>query len=186
MASKKALTGGTGDVKPQYVSWLLKLSALNATTSIAIPLPVNRQPLAGGKAWVIEVLWLDIQLPTTSIVTGTQEEILRAVFFNTVNHTTSPTDLGDSDCLAAYIDEGMKIIGGTDRVSDSYRPNTARIVLHDGAGHGTLVATSKLFIQCDTANFTGTATFSGKVFYRIKAVGLPEFIGLSQQQAAVL
>jgi len=55
MSSRRALTGGTGDVNPQYISVALNQSAADSTNTFALNIPVQRLP-TGGKAQVMEVL----------------------------------------------------------------------------------------------------------------------------------
>lgn len=55
MASRRALTGGTGDVNPQQLSWHIAQSGNDATTTLAITLPVQRLP-SQARAQVLEVL----------------------------------------------------------------------------------------------------------------------------------
>lgn len=55
--------------------------------------------------------------------------------------------------------------------------------LTDGAGHGILIATDALYLNI---TFTGAVTVNFqtylKLFYRLKAVGVEEYIGIVQSQ----
>lgn len=55
MATRRALTGGTGDVNPQFLSWNIVQTGNDATTTLSVRLPVQRLP-SSGKAMVLEVL----------------------------------------------------------------------------------------------------------------------------------
>lgn len=60
MASRRALTGGSMDVNPQLMSFSITQSGLDSTTSVAIPIPIQRLPQGRG-AQVLEVLWVDYE-----------------------------------------------------------------------------------------------------------------------------
>lgn len=70
MATTKALTGGTGDVNPQQLTFTLTQEAADTTVTIEVPLPVPRAFSAKrGKAIVLELLrsevsYSNIQFPS--------------------------------------------------------------------------------------------------------------------------
>lgn len=55
MASRRALTGGTGDVNPQFISFNVAQSGNDATTTLTLSVPIQRLS-TGGRAQVLEVL----------------------------------------------------------------------------------------------------------------------------------
>lgn len=55
MSSKRALTGGTNDVNPQSISFIITESAPDTTTTLSVNIPVQRLP-SGRGAQVLEVL----------------------------------------------------------------------------------------------------------------------------------
>jgi len=62
MASRRALTGGTGDVNPQWMSIYAKQTGQDETTTLAFAIPIQRLP-GGRGAQVMEVLWVDYDAP---------------------------------------------------------------------------------------------------------------------------
>jgi hypothetical protein len=55
MASRRALTGGTGDVNPQFISFNVVQSGNDAVTTLPINVPVQRLSNQG-RAQILEVL----------------------------------------------------------------------------------------------------------------------------------
>jgi hypothetical protein len=55
----------------------------------------------------------------------------------------------------------------------------------DGAGHGVLVATDKMFVQYQLVANTTVPTSNNlafKMLYRFKSVGVEEYVGIVQSQ----
>lgn len=78
MATRRALTGGTGDVNPQFLSFNITESGNDATTTLSVRLPVQRLP-SSGKAMVLEVLAVKYDTsnytPPTNAVQQTYEYV---------------------------------------------------------------------------------------------------------------
>jgi len=55
MSSRRALTGGTGDVNPQALSWSITESGTDTTTVFTLNIPIQRLPQGRG-AQVLEIL----------------------------------------------------------------------------------------------------------------------------------
>lgn len=54
----------------------------------------------------------------------------------------------------------------------------------DGAGHGVLVATDKIYMLTASLAATGAQEAIVKILYRLVDVGLEEYIGIVQSQQA--
>lgn len=54
--------------------------------------------------------------------------------------------------------------------------------LTDGAGHGVLVATDRIYCQISSTGTGAAQQCTGKIWYRWKNVTLPEYIGIVQSQ----
>jgi hypothetical protein len=177
------LTGGTGDVNPQFMSGTLNMAVANTTVSQAIVLPISKGLFESrGKATIIEVLKIMIGLPAYEIVANVAETLrTRFVNISTQNHGAVAVFLNDANVIAAYSDSMVSAFtaGGTyAAVSKDY----VEFDLTDGAGHGVLIASDYLYIQGGTAAYTAAGTYLYKILYRYKNVALSEYIGIVQSQ----
>lgn len=115
MASKKALTGGTGDVNPQWFIFpSLQLSATDTITSASVRLPVSRIP-QNKKATVIEVFAFCIHMPGYPPNAASQESMEAKFNISTVSQGTTTfatwaepnvIALWDTNKTGAWGDEG--------------------------------------------------------------------------------
>lgn len=63
------------------------------------------------------------------------------------------------------------------------QPVVQVIDLTDGAGHGILIATDQIYIACSESGYSASPnTLSYKIMYRLKTVGLTEYVGMVQSQ----
>lgn len=184
MASKKQLTGGTGDVNPQYYSGGITQSAANALTGLQFNTPNSQFARSAAKATVMEILKIFVNLPEPDVTAGaTLTNFWRAIAFSTRSMaTTADMRINNSSvfCHIAENDSSTFTTAGT-----GYQAHSEGILmwdLTDGAGHGWLLATDSFHVACQTANFNAAETFEFKVMYRFKTVGLAEYIGIVQSQ----
>lgn len=179
--SSDQLTGGTGDVNPQ---WFVMVSSANFLTTFAtttVPTPINKFPEASGRVVIMEVLKAFIEIGGTVIATAAGTPYTNDIFVMTRNPATTSPSLQDGS-----------IIAHTRIWTDATSADTGRIMgifpieldLTDGAGHGMLVATDNLYLgiigTSATIPFTGTVTV--RLMYRFKKVSLQEYIGIVQSQ----
>lgn len=180
----ESLTGGTGDVNPQ---WFNMTSAANITASFAtttVPTPINKFPEGSGRVVIMEVLkaYLYINAGTlVAFVTGNDYNL--EAWITTKNFaTTAPTNAADGTILAKFQREWLATAADAGRITNDY---PFVIDLTDGAGHGMLVATDNLYLGIRggsaTVPYTST-TVSCKILYRFKKVSLQEYIGIVQSQ----
>ena len=180
--SANTLTGGSGDVNPQILTISENTSAANTFTQLQVPVPVQRYAAGRDRALVMEMLKIFFYLPEPDANPAAGGSVLQAW-----NQITTRSVTGITEGTAASIAVGSKVVRGAFTAAGTYGtyssdPNI--VDLTDGAGHGVLVATDNIFMGINTANFTGTATFSCKILYRFKEVGITEYIGIVQSQQA--
>lgn len=182
--TRDTLTGGTGDVNPQ---WLIlpnmPLPAANAYTQLTVPLPTNRLPLSKGKAMVMEVLKVFWDLPSYGSAVTTGIKIIQAQ----AQLSTAPLSSiqHSSASVFAYASRKWREWGADTADSGAlatvwYQPEIQDFT--DGAGHGLLIATDNAYFAADTTNFTASVSFGCRILYRWKEVGLTEYIGMVQSQ----
>lgn len=186
MANKKQLTGGTDDVNPQFLTESFTQSAANATDLFAIATPIIRVGSSkSGDATIMEVLKIFAVLPNfpgNAPAGQTERGILMGIFTRAPNPGTTVVPFGDPSNLYSFRETQTSAFtaGGTGTTSATENPKVADLT--DGAGHGVLVATDKLYVQIDTINFLAAEQFELKILYRFKTVKLVEYIGIVQSQ----
>lgn len=181
-ARRDVLTGGTGDVSPQWLKSIAVQSGNDTTTTSTVTLPVTRIPQSG-VATIIEVLrvkWIpaigDV-FPTAAANTAKS----MSCTISTKNFGTTAPGLSEGSIIDNYSAElaGAFTAAGTYGV---YASGTEEHDLSDGAGHGLLIATDQMFFQIASAN-TGVAVAAAVwLLYRFKSVSIEEYVGIVQSQ----
>lgn len=175
------LTGGSGDVSPQYfVVPANTTSAANTFTEAAIPTPVPRNKVQGDRVTVMEFLkvYFNNAEPDNNPAAGGSVVSATAQISSSSLTTTS---FGNTKVLAFC----EKIVRGAFTAAGSYGMEITDPYVWDctdGNGHGILVATDNIYFGVNTSGFTGTATFTARILYRMKNISLPEYIGIVQSQ----
>lgn len=173
------LTGGTGDVNPQWLT--IRSNAVLGTsfTTTAVPTPINKFPEGSGRVVIMEILKCFFY-PGQLIGANSDDNL--QMYLTTKNFSTTVPSLAQAEpsIIAAIVYSlGASASGATNLI----QPIT--VDLTDGAGHGMLVATDNIYlgqIQSAAAEpFNATVT-SVKILYRFKKVSLQEYIGIVQSQ----
>lgn len=169
------LTGGTGDVNPQWFKGQVTQTAADTTTSEDYQLPITRIPTAN-RVTIVEVLKVIASPETFPWVTAVELQSI-TLALTTRDFGTTNAQLDDSAVIA------MKRIGHGVLTSGGYQcPDTLELDLTDGAGHGLLVATDKLYAQLQSTATTITQKWNFAILYRFKTVGMREYVGIVQSQ----
>jgi len=185
-----ALTGGTGDVKPQYMTLSGNASAAGddfTVTTFALPIlrpGVRKEDLAT----VIEILRVDWYY-------GFPEEGDFAVFLGCYLTTNPVRSTGDTASLAAFQDDmvdGSTLAAQAHSVSKDvttavgetvfWRDWPKTIDTTDGMGNGILVATNDISIVAMALGDGNTNRCIAKVLYRFVNVTVMEYVGIVQAQ----
>lgn len=175
--SRDLLTGGTGDVNPQWFKMKLTQITVDFSTTGTFPLPVQRLPNSG-RAQVMEILKI-YMIWTNGVRTVNG-------FTRSIQVSTSPSGLTAS--TSTILTDGRTIFYFKhDLPSNALDWNTEApnklYDVTDGAGHGILVATDSLSMMLTSSN-TGSINEVGIwLLYRWKDVSLPEYVGIVQSQS---
>jgi len=179
------LTGGSGDVNPQFFTMGLITLQTNDTPIInQYALPIPRLKTVSDKQLVMEMLQMKFII----------NEDIGPIAANTVAYyvalTTNPSitastsiDTMKSD-PRTLADWGFVIAGGAAITpAVTYMPTDKYIDMTDSAGHGILLATDSIYLYVTSQN-TGNHNFAagGKLLFRFKEVDLQDYIGIVQGQ----
>lgn len=175
------LTGGSGDINPQYFTLPQNLlSAANTYTEGTIPTPIPRNRVSGGKATVMEILKVYFNLPEADANSAAGGSVIQAQAQLTTRSLTAMSQ--GNPAVFAHCEKMMR---GAFTAAGSY----ATVIQDpyvwdctDGAGHGVLVATDNIYFGCLTTGFTGAVTFNARLLYRMKNVSVEEYVGIVQSQ----
>ena len=165
MASTNALTGGTKDVNPQWVSGeVTSGGTVSATYSGEIPLPVQRLNNKN-RSMVMEILKLQFEIGDDAST-------------NHVHFGISTSKLTQATLTKPAITNPAVIY--MERVKYASKQLETKFVdLTDSAGHGILVGADKIYVFYNTETITGI-TARVRIWYRWKNVSLTEYIGIVQ------
>lgn len=176
-----SITGGTGDVNPQFLTFTATQSGADTVTSTAQAIPIQRLP-SGGRAQVLELLKAFVQMPDLVVsATATETTDSITLFLSTSNLGATATTMAEPRVFGAceLRDRSAFSAGGT------YFTEYTRfkvIDLTDGAGHGFLVATDNVYGQVVSVGTGAANSVIIKLYYRWKNVSLQEYIGIVQSQ----
>lgn len=179
-----SVTGGTGDVKPQFLTASTPVAAAVDDYIIqAINLPVVRPAATGGNATIMEFLSVDYMLPLQDFAEGTA---IHAAFLtvnigrtngDTCTSGTLMADFADPRTFASVSQYKNTITSGGFTVD-----GPLHVDLTDQNGNGMLVASDVIYlVQGSVADSTVGYTVV-KIKYRYVTVSLIEYIGIVQQQ----
>ena len=189
MAAKRARTsagglgGGTGDVKPQFLTLTSGENAPDVYNVVVFALPVPRFGTMKSKATVFEILSVDWYLAPAILTDG-----VHAVFaYLTTSPNRSDTepfilqdiaiDVARPQTFAAVGENNILIVqGGLNATFPRH------VDLTDGAGNGILIATDSLSMVVANVDDSGPAISVAKVKYRLTNVGISEYVGIVQSQ----
>lgn len=182
-ARSESLTGGTGDVNPQW--FLLNTQTITgAYADIATPMPIQRLP-TGNKSQVMEVLKVEWSFSNANLINplGTASTSARGYISTTSFGTAEPTNaqLGKVVSRRRIDVPAVATVANTFAVLESVWVED----LTDEAGHGYLVATDNIYLgQVQTTASTNplTSGFQARILYRMKNVGIQEYVGIVQSQ----
>lgn len=174
------LTGGSGDVNPQFLSTSLTQSAADTATTLQINVPIQRLR-DQGRAQVLEILKVKYSTGMVGGTAATEVNYSITALLSTVSFGTTATtyqeprvfSMYDKEKRSAFTAAGTYALGFQEPFTDD---------LSDGDGHGYLVATDSIFLQVLSANTSAANQVAVKIYYRWKNVGLTEYIGIVQSQ----
>lgn len=171
----KTLTGGSGDINPQFLSTSITQSASDTTTTAQITLPIDRIRRSGDMVGVVEVLKVFATLRAPSFVAAANSfayGLTTKSFGTTTYHMNEPTCFAFGLTWQTFNTSG-EVINNMPTMFDCT----------DGAGHGVLVATDSIFLQCRSTATNQANTIDVKILYRYKYVDVTEYVGIVQAQA---
>lgn len=180
-----SLTGGTGDVNPQWFNLnTLAIPASGAYADASTTLPRERLPY-GNKSQVLELLKLQFNIhpACTLAMTAATFTSLRMYVLTRTFGTVEPVLTQNTGNVVHRKDITIANTAAAPAVN-LLVPINEVIDLTDDDGHGMLIATDSIFIGAANTAFTtgGTATINAKLYYRWKNVSLQEYIGIVQSQ----
>lgn len=178
----QVLTGGTGDVNPQWVAFGVVQSGNDIATTGSLALPISPSMVSrDDHALVIELLkvqfiwaldatqapalpqqWLAI-LTTADVPSGVPESTLLTSTQTVVCHKTAAFQFGAGATIAVI--DRAPVIDVT-----------------DGAGHGLVIAARNIFLTVLTTGTAISNRVTARMLYRYKEVRLTEYLTLAQFQ----
>jgi len=161
------LTGGTGDVNPQFQSFSVTQSGADTTTTQQIALAIDRFRQGGNRIGAVEILSVtfDWRAPITAATACNISAALTTKNFGTTKvQFNEPTVVG-------YFHASQGAVATP--YSFPYRMDCT-----DAAGHGVIAAVDSIFLQCASTSTSLTNTVDVKIEYRFKNIPLAEYIGI--------
>lgn len=183
----ESLTGGTGDVNPQSYTLSFPLPVGAANSIVGFPLPIPRYPGTSTRAVVMEVLEVEWFINGTVIPSpgaGDNYNITCGLTTASLAPASALDIVKDPKTISAFR-RSWRTLNATAVGFAIFSPDQEESDdLTDRAGHGFLVATDNIYIQYNqgVGNYTAPSEIVCKLNYRMKEVGLTEYIGIVQSQ----
>lgn len=173
-----SLTGGTGDINPQYMNLQVVQSAADTTTQAAQPIPVQRLQTAG-RAQVMEVLKVIITTSYLNVAAaGATAHSLRVTLA-----TKSGVSVISDPTTFAFVEKSNYnafTAAGTSVLNQDQNPYI--FDLTDGAGHGFLIGADQIYLNIQSTASGAVNYAYVKILYRWKDVSIQEYVGIVQSQ----
>jgi len=175
-ARADSLTGGTKDVNPQIYSFTIAQTVADTAQQQAFPVPIPRYPGSSSRAVVMEIIRVQFTIDDLVNVAGTQFVVC------TLSSSAVPT----AGAFAALTDTRVIAHQNLDflfATAAGFQYTDARVKIFDctdDAGHGILVGTDNIFLTLFSGATGRINTVNCKVTYRMKEIGLAEYIGIVQ------
>lgn len=151
-----------------------------------IPVPVPRQQVAPkNKAWLIEILWIDVNHESNAWIQNSTARLLMQSLFGWGQ--TQPLLEGPTTFAVAETGQyGSTAIGSPVTPTPQAQNWSHRVDLTDGAGNGMLLANNVMTIRTFTTTAlanAGMSMFRHRVWFRFYLADLTEFVTLASTQA---
>lgn len=168
------LTGGTNDVKPQYLTCYFAQSAADTATTFTQAMPVLRNFSGTGnnRAQLVEVLKVYMS-PSNQAEVDSDNLLL----LSTKNFGTTAQTPGDPSVFAFYKSNVRLTTSGQILTTWPFVYDCT-----DGNGNGLLIATDNIYIQASSTNTGLAQIWFVKIIYRIYAATVTEYVGIVQSQ----
>ena len=166
-----SLTGGSGDVNPQWLKLQVVQTGADTFTQTQAALPIQRARTNNAKAQVIELLkvaW------NPSNVSEVDSQV--AGYLTTRSYSTAAA-LTDGPLIAYWKREFKLTTSGT--TAENYPVYQD---LTDSCGHGILIGTDNIYMACASSSTGLTNTLTCWLLYRFKYIGSVELLGILQSQ----
>ena len=191
--SRDTLTGGTGDVNPQYACISGTTAPVPSAGSVSVSVPIVLPVVTGygqaeDTAQCVELLKIDWDF-------GGQPQIGTAQTYSTTSlrlsyNAGTASNLGSNGHIGnpLIIDEVSIVQQGIAPAGQGFaftQVHNASSDLTDGAGHGILVAVPTIWLGIALFGWpqNGVGFGACRIYYRVKRIKLIEFIGIVQQQS---
>lgn len=178
------MTGGSGDIKPQILSFTNVESAVDDYTVSSTAVPVFRLGGQRKKSAVIEVLKAIFYL---GVVNSSDTA---TAHFGLIATSDLGRATGDTSTVATWTEDlaepqviasaGTSRNLSTNGATSEGWPIT--VDLTDNNGNGVLVATDKIFFVTGSDGNANTDRHVCKLVYRYVYVGIEEYVGIVQSQ----
>lgn len=167
------MTGGTGDLNPQFLNFQVVESAANTFTEAEIAIPVLRVGQSSTRAQVIELLRADVFVPP-----GDGADASQTSYQLTYRSRVTLGTYADDEVL---VRETRSNAGAA--AAGAYQTwSTKSYNFTDEAGHGVIMGVNRIFLAVQGTSETAAITLGMRILYRFKNVGLNEWFGLAIQQ----
>ena len=162
---------------PNYITGVLSMSAANVFTTEEVSTPIPRLTARGGRATIMELLWVDVDLRNTDLIAAGDE-----VFFGITigSAPTGATRVGNSRAVMMVgYDMSVGASPGTFAV-----PTPIRYNLQDTSGFGYLLASDAFHSWADSNGQAAAVIVNWRMYYRFVTVSVEEYIGIVQSQSS--
>jgi len=169
--------GGIKDQFPNFMSGRITQSDANNFVTAQVNTPIPRLKTQGGKATVMELLWVDIRASNFDLTAAGDN-----FQFQMTLGTVQAGILGWND-TRVFVFKSIHQEGGASGLS--IFEQTLRYSFQDNMGFGYLLAADSFRTSGDSGGQATALQFDWKLFYRFVDIPLSEFIGIVQSTQTI-
>jgi len=175
------LTGGTGDVNPQFMQLTVTQGGNDTFTQGTFPVPIQRIQMGGNRAQVMEVLkvWFQSTDTVPSQAGLTPSSITIQL---TTKSQAALVNIAEPSLFALQQKSQLSAFTAGGTVVANMTTDPFQLDLTDGEGHGVLIATDNIYMAVASTATGATQNAQAKILYRWKDVTQTEYVGIVQSQ----
>jgi len=177
-----SLTGGTGDINPQFYTGVVLQTAINTDVVIKFATPKPSFSATGNKAVVMEILRIWAMTDMIPDLTAPGLINYSATMSFSTHFAVGVPEFNDHNLFGYYQEYVHLAFTAAQGVAVVRIMKPCVLDLTDGAGHGWLLAADYFAVGLRTVATTTNNKGYFKLLYRFKKVGLAEYIGIVQSQ----
>jgi len=171
--SKRGIT--RTDKFPNFMAGKVQQTSADTATTAAFSTPIPRLQTKGGKATVMELLWIEAHVDTTL---NAPAEFVRVHWYGGATSTTTADLLPNNPRVITMFEKEMQMLTSGGSILES--PTKSNLTSKDGYGYLFAGDIINVLVASGSTGIANAVYF--RIYYRFVDIPITEFVGLVQSQ----